>query len=36
VGWILSFGSQVRIVRREPLKKKVKEEASKISRGEKI
>lgn len=30
VGWILSFGSQVRVVRPEALRQKVKEEAGKI------
>ena len=30
VGWILSFGSQVRVLRPEPLREKVKEEAKKI------
>ncbi|MFQ5684889.1 MAG: helix-turn-helix transcriptional regulator [Candidatus Binatia bacterium] len=33
VGWILSFGSQVRVVRPEALRAKVKEEAKKISRS---
>jgi predicted DNA-binding transcriptional regulator YafY len=32
VGWILSFGSQVRVVRPEALREKVKEEAEKIFR----
>ena len=31
VGWILSFGSQVRIVQSDALRQKVKEEAEKIS-----
>jgi predicted DNA-binding transcriptional regulator YafY len=30
VGWILSFGSQVRVVRPEALRERVKEEAGKI------
>jgi predicted DNA-binding transcriptional regulator YafY len=33
VGWILSFGSQVRVVRPEALRQKVKEEARKIVRS---
>jgi len=33
VGWILSFGSQVRVVRPEGLRQKVKEEAGKIFRS---
>jgi predicted DNA-binding transcriptional regulator YafY len=32
-GWVLSFGSQVRVVRPEALKQKVKEEATKIFRS---
>jgi len=32
VGWILSFGSQVRVVRPEALQGRVKEEARKILR----
>jgi predicted DNA-binding transcriptional regulator YafY len=32
VGWILSFGSQVRVVRPEGLRNKVKDEARKIVR----
>jgi predicted DNA-binding transcriptional regulator YafY len=36
VGWILSFGSQVRILRPDTLKKKIKEEAVKIARQGKI
>ena len=32
VGWILSFGSQVRVVRPDSIRDKVKEEAKKISR----
>ena len=33
VGWILSFGSQVRVVRPDALRQKVKEEAGKIFRS---
>lgn len=33
VGWVLSFGSQVRVVRPEALREKVKEEAKKISKS---
>ena len=33
VGWILNFGSQIRVVRPEALKQKVKEEAKKILRS---
>ena len=33
VGWILSFGSQVRVVRPDALRRKVKEEAGKIFRS---
>jgi len=33
VGWILSFGSQVRVIRPESLLVKVKDEAKKISRS---
>lgn len=33
VGWILSFGSQVRVVRPEALRQKVKEEAGKIAKS---
>jgi predicted DNA-binding transcriptional regulator YafY len=33
IGWILSFGSQVRVVRPEELRQKVKEEAGKIFRS---
>jgi len=33
VGWVLSFGSQVRVVRPDGLKEKVKEEARRISRS---
>jgi len=33
VGWILSFGSQIRVIRPETLKEKVKEEARKIFRS---
>ncbi len=33
VGWILSFGSQVRVIRPEALRQKVKEEAKKILRS---
>jgi len=33
VGWILSFGSQVRVVRPDALREKVKEEAGKIFRS---
>lgn len=33
VGWMLSFGSQVRVMRPDALRKKVKEEAGKISRS---
>ena len=33
VGWILSFGGQVRVVRPETLRQKVKEEAGKIFRS---
>jgi len=32
VGWILSFGSQVKVIRPDGLREKVKEEAKKISR----
>ena len=32
LGWILSFGSQVQVVRPDALREKVKEEAGKISR----
>ena len=32
VGWILSFGSQARVVRPDALREKVKEEARKILR----
>ncbi|MBI2361265.1 MAG: WYL domain-containing protein [Deltaproteobacteria bacterium] len=30
VGWILSFGSQVRVIRPDPLRERVKEEAKKV------
>ena len=30
VGWILSFGSQVKLVRHEDLRQRVREEAKKI------
>jgi len=33
VGWILSFGSGVRVVRPEALRKQVRDEARKIVRG---
>jgi predicted DNA-binding transcriptional regulator YafY len=33
VGWILSFGSQVRVVRSEALRAKVKAEAKEIVRS---
>jgi predicted DNA-binding transcriptional regulator YafY len=33
LGWILSFGSQVRVIRPEALREKVKEEAGKVARG---
>ena len=33
VGWILSFGSEVRVVRPEALRERVKEEARKISKS---
>jgi len=33
VGWILSFGSQVRVVRPDALRQRVKEEARKILRS---
>jgi predicted DNA-binding transcriptional regulator YafY len=32
VGWILSFGSQVKVIRPDGLREMVKEEAKKISR----
>lgn len=33
VGWILSFGSQVRVIKPDALRQKVKEEAGKIFRS---